>query len=198
MEDLLTAIFGYIDSGGTVMVPIILCSLVLWGLIFERLIAYRRVEKHDLDLGAALAMVRKGEAGPELPGLRRDLVRFMAVHATNSPKINRGLLHQYRLHKRPHLTRRIGLIATLAAVAPLLGLLGTVSGMITTFDVITLFGTGNARAMAGGISESLITTQSGLSVAIPGMFMGVLLMRRAQRLSAKLDETISIIQRSMT
>ncbi|SCY60180.1 MotA/TolQ/ExbB proton channel family protein [Desulfoluna spongiiphila] len=198
MEDLLTAIFGYIDSGGAVMVPIMLCSLVLWGLIFERLIVYRNVEKHDLDLGAALALVRKGETGPELPGLRRDLVRFMAEYGTESPKVNRGLLHQYRLQKRPHLTRRIGLIATLAAVAPLLGLLGTVSGMITTFDVIALFGTGNARAMAGGISESLITTQSGLSVAIPGMFMGVLLMRRAHRLSAKLDETISIIQRSMT
>ncbi|WP_300675074.1 MotA/TolQ/ExbB proton channel family protein, partial [Desulfoluna sp.] len=83
-------------------------------------------------------------------------------------------------------------------VAPLLGLLGTVSGMITTFDVIALFGTGNARAMAGGISESLITTQSGLSVAIPGMFMGVLLTRRSRRLAAKLDETISTIQRSMT
>jgi len=198
MEDLLTAIFGYIDSGGAVMVPIMLCSLVLWSLIFERLIVYRNVEKHDLDLGAALDLVRKKEAGPELPGLRRDLVRFMAEYGTESQKVNRGLLHQYRLQKRPHLTRRIGLIATLAAVAPLLGLLGTVSGMITTFDVIALFGTGNARAMAGGISESLITTQSGLSVAIPGMFMGVLLMRRAHRLSANLDETISIIQRSMT
>jgi biopolymer transport protein ExbB len=143
-------------------------------------------------------MVRKGEVGPNQPGLRRDLVRFMAIHTTGSCEVNRSLLDQYRLRKRPHLTRRIGFIATLAAVAPLLGLLGTVSGMITTFDVIALFGTGNARAMAGGISESLITTQSGLSVAIPGMFMGVLLTRRSRRLAAKLDETISTIQRSMT
>ena len=104
---------------------------------------------------------------------------------------------QYRLHVRPNLTQRIGIIATLAAIAPLLGLLGTVSGMITTFDVITLFGTGNAKAMAGGISESLITTQSGLTVAIPGMFMGVYLSRRCARLSGKLDETISILKRSM-
>lgn len=198
MEDLLTAIVGYIDSGGAVMIPILFCSFILWALIFERMIVYRRVEKEDLDLGTALTMVRKGEAGPDLPGIRRDLVRFMAIHATNSPRVNQSLLHQYRLHKKPHLTRRIGLIATLAAVAPLLGLLGTVSGMITTFDVIAIFGTGNARAMAGGISESLITTQSGLTVAIPGMFMGVLLTRRARRLSTKLDETISTIQRSMT
>lgn len=197
MEALLTAAYGYIDRGGAVMAPMIFCSLILWTLIFERIIVYRRAEKNDLDLGTALAMVRKKEAGPDLPGLRRDLVRFMAENATDNRKLNRGLLRQYRLRKGAHLTRRIGLIATLAAVAPLLGLLGTVSGMITTFDVIALFGTGNARAMAGGISESLITTQSGLSVAIPGMFMGVLLMRRAKRLSSILDETISTIQRKM-
>jgi hypothetical protein len=55
----------------------------------------------------------------------------------------------------------------LAAVAPLLGLLGTVTGMIATFDVLAVFGTGNAKAMAGGISEALITTQTGLLVALP-------------------------------
>ncbi|WP_300675442.1 MotA/TolQ/ExbB proton channel family protein, partial [Desulfoluna sp.] len=136
MSDLITAIIGYIGSGGAIMLPIILCSFLLWVLIFERFLVFRRAEKDDLDLGTTLAMVRKGEVGPNQPGLRRDLVRFMAIHTTGSCEVNRSLLDQYRLRKRPHLTRRIGFIATLAAVAPLLGLLGTVSGMITTFDVI--------------------------------------------------------------
>ena len=197
MDSLFTAVIDYIGNGGAVMLPIIACSIILWAMIFERLIAFHRVEKNDLDLGTALEWVRAQESGPDLPGLRRDLVRFMAIHHTETPEVNRNLLDQYRLHMRPHLSRRIGFIATLAAIAPLLGLLGTVSGMITTFDVIAIFGTGNARAMAGGISESLITTQSGLTVAIPGMFMGVLLSRRARRLSAQLDETISTVKRSI-
>ena len=73
-------------------------------------------------------------------------------------------------------------------VAPLMGLLGTVIGMIETFDVISLFGTGNAKAMAGGISVALVTTQSGLVVAIPGLFVSGFLARRSRRLESALDE----------
>ena len=73
--------------------------------------------------------------------------------------------------------------------------LGTVTGMMTTFDVIALFGTGNARAMAGGISEALITTQSGLLVAIPGLLMSAFLIRRADRLEDRLDELIMTLKR---
>jgi biopolymer transport protein ExbB len=78
-------------------------------------------------------------------------------------------------------------ILVLAGVAPLLGLLGTVSGMITTFEVIASFGTGNARAMASGISEALITTQTGLVVAVPGLIIGNLLQRRVEGLKNRMD-----------
>jgi biopolymer transport protein ExbB len=81
----------------------------------------------------------------------------------------------------------LGFIGALAAVAPLMGLLGTVIGMIVTFDVISVFGTGNARAMAGGISEALITTQTGLLVAIPGLYMKGYLDRRAQKLRHRIS-----------
>jgi biopolymer transport protein ExbB len=67
--------------------------------------------------------------------------------------------------------------------------------MMATFDVIALFGTGNARAMAGGISEALLTTQSGLLVAIPGLYMSIYLNRRAERLEDQLDETVMTIGR---
>jgi biopolymer transport protein ExbB len=67
--------------------------------------------------------------------------------------------------------------------------------MITTFNVIALFGTGNAKALAGGISEALITTQSGLLVAIPGLFMSAFLIRRANRLERRMDELIITLMR---
>ena len=70
---------------------------------------------------------------------------------------------------------------------PLLGLLGTVTGMITTFDVISEFGTGNARALASGISEALVTTQSGLVVAVPGLLIGGFLFQRAQKIKGRME-----------
>ena len=197
MQQLISHSLDYLQNGGIVMIPIILCSLALWVLGLERLLVFRQAEHDDLDLATTLTMIRRGDAGPIKPGLRRDLVRFMVAEQTGCATLSQGLLHQYRLRQQPLLMQYIGIITILTAIAPLLGLLGTVNGMITTFDVIALFGTGNAKAMAGGISQSLITTQSGLSVAIPGMFLGVIIHRRAQRLSDRLDETISTLQRGL-
>jgi biopolymer transport protein ExbB len=99
------------------------------------------------------------------------------------------------LRLRRRLDSRLSLIAVLAAIAPLLGLLGTVLGMIETFDVIAMFGTGNARAMAGGISVALITTQTGLLVAIPGLLMSNRLGRISSNLKTSLDETVAGLTR---
>jgi biopolymer transport protein ExbB len=68
----------------------------------------------------------------------------------------------------------------------LLGLLGTVTGMMATFDVLAVFGTGNSKAMANGISEALVTTQSGLLVAIPGLYMKSFLQQRAETVQQRL------------
>jgi biopolymer transport protein ExbB len=84
-------------------------------------------------------------------------------------------------------TRYVGTIALLATIAPLLGLLGTVGGMIKTFTVIAEFGTGNARALAGGISEALITTQTGLVVAVPGLFLASFLTRQSEELLERIQ-----------
>ena len=82
-------------------------------------------------------------------------------------------------------------------MAPLLGLLGTVTGMMSTFEVMSLFGTGNAKGMAGGISEALITTQTGLIVAIPGLYMKNFLERRAQALQRQLTATGYYLRRHL-
>jgi biopolymer transport protein ExbB len=79
-------------------------------------------------------------------------------------------------------------IAVTAAASPLLGLLGTVTGMIHTFELINLFGTGDPRRLASGISEALITTEFGLFVAIPALLAHALLARRAQSILARMEK----------
>ncbi len=91
------------------------------------------------------------------------------------------------------LNRGLPTVAVLAAVSPLLGLLGTVTGMIETFQAITLFGTGDPKLMAGGISQALVTTQLGLSVAIPLVLFHSLLVGKANRLVEKLGKYTSDI-----
>jgi len=76
----------------------------------------------------------------------------------------------------------------MASIAPLLGLLGTVTGMINTFHTITYFGTGDAKMMSGGISEALITTMLGLAVAIPIMFCHTLISRSVENIIAQMEE----------
>lgn len=88
----------------------------------------------------------------------------------------------------PPLESGQSLIKVFAAVAPLLGLLGTVVGMINTFQAITLFGTGDPKLMAGGISEALVTTMLGLIVAIPLVFMHTLVTSRSRSLIEVLEE----------
>ena len=96
----------------------------------------------------------------------------------------------------PVLEKGLGMIKLLAAVAPLLGLLGTVTGMIETFQSISLFGTGDPKLMANGISQALVTTMLGLCIAIPLLFLHSLLASRSKALVQILDEqTAGIISR---
>jgi biopolymer transport protein ExbB len=91
------------------------------------------------------------------------------------------------LKETPRIERFGAAITVFAAVAPLLGLLGTVTGMITTFDVITEFGTGDPKLLAGGISEALITTKLGLMVAIPTLLIGTLLRGWAEAIQVNME-----------
>ncbi|MFB6373636.1 MAG: MotA/TolQ/ExbB proton channel family protein, partial [Bradymonadaceae bacterium] len=97
------------------------------------------------------------------------------------------LVSEAMMREAPRIERFGAAILVLAAVAPLLGLLGTVTGMISTFDIITEFGTGDPRMLSGGISEALITTQFGLAVAIPLLLVGNLLKGWAERIQGRLE-----------
>jgi biopolymer transport protein ExbB len=97
-------------------------------------------------------------------------------------------LQESILREIPRSERFLSTLGVLAAIAPLLGLLGTVAGMIETFHIITFFGTGDPRMMSGGISQALVTTMLGLSVAIPLMLCHTLLTRKVDTITAQMEE----------
>ena len=99
-----------------------------------------------------------------------------------------SVLQEAILHELPFLQRGLAMLAVLGAVAPLLGLLGTITGMIETFRVITVHGAGDPRLMSGGISEALVTTEIGLGVAIPVLLVHTWLKRRADHVIGDMEE----------
>jgi len=106
----------------------------------------------------------------------------------HTQEILENTLQEAILREMPRLERFLPTLAVLAAIAPLLGLLGTVTGMINTFKVITVVGTGDPRMMSGGISEALLTTQFGLAVAIPIMMIHHFLTRRVDKIAGDMEE----------
>ena len=191
--DFLADILDYLAGGGVIMIPLGIISLWMWVLIVERLIYFRSLEYANLSFHEILG-VWKGEDAPSCKGFRAGILRsFSRLRTGNSieDKCNLSLLI---MRNRPALRRNIAIIGVLAGIAPLLGLLGTVTGMMTTFQVLGGFGTGNVRAMAGGLSEALLTTQIGLVVAIPGMFMAGFLNRRAKQFDHLLNNLTTSLQ----
>ncbi|MBU8869780.1 MAG: MotA/TolQ/ExbB proton channel family protein [Gemmatimonadales bacterium] len=168
----------YLQQGGWIMFPLLAVSVVMWTMIVERWREFRR-----LTAGA---------------GMGGELDRSFQKERSGVYELDREILRHCALRLGRNLDIRLAAIAVLAGVAPLLGLLGTVLGMIQTFEVISVFGTGNARAMAGGISVALITTQTGLLVAIPGLLMSNRLGRMARSLQMNLDEASASLARNLS
>ncbi len=157
MNSHLDSLWRFFEQGGPVTWAILAASVLMWTLILERYWFY---------------LMR-------LPAERRRLVSLwqdMTGAAARQKRRGRdSLIAAHGLRIR----RFLPSIQTLTAVLPLLGLLGTVSGMIDTFDVMTQFGQSNVRGMAGGISQALFTTMAGLMTALSGYFFSANLHARA-------------------
>ncbi|WP_161599002.1 DUF3450 family protein [Aidingimonas lacisalsi] len=125
--------------------------------------------------------------------LGRVLKRFRSLQAGHSPEALEARLDEALLAEQPRLERGQPLVKLLAAVAPLLGLLGTVTGMIVTFQSITVYGTGDPQLMAGGISQALVTTVLGLITAVPLLFAHTALSSRSRRLIGVLEGRSSAV-----
>jgi biopolymer transport protein ExbB len=145
-------------------------------------------------LSGVEAKVRKQAQDIKRPNLQNPLGRVIKVFQDNpqtDPESMELKLSEAILKESPGLNKYVMFIKIIAVVAPLLGLLGTVTGMIQTFQAITLYGAGDPQTMAGGISQALVTTVLGLVVAIPTVFLHWLASSRAKRIENALEETAS-------
>ena len=194
---LLLNTYQYLMQGGWIMIPLAVCSMVMWILIMERLITYYQLSQRSVDTVTAIAIVQGAQEPIVGGGLYARLVRCFVDSRSGVPDVDVEIMRECTMRLRRDLAKSLAVIAVLAGVAPVLGLLGTVLGMIETFNVISIFGTGNAKAMAGGISVALVTTQAGLLVAIPGLFLSGFLNRRSRRFSTELDEIAKRLERAV-
>ena len=162
MEALANNLFNIellLESGGLVLWLILLTSLLMWTLIIERYLFVYLI----------------------YPSQVKKLIADWQQRADKGSWYAHQIRHGMIAESSMLLKRYLMSIKTLIVALPMLGLLGTVGGMIQTFDVLTVFGTGNARGMAGGISVALITTMGGLLAALSGMYFSTQLEQRVAR-----------------
>jgi biopolymer transport protein ExbB len=190
-------------KGGPVMYPLLLCSVLALAIIIEKLVNLRlsRVVRPETLRTLAVLIERgdiEGAAGycGTNPGVFSGIIlQGLQHHALGREEVKEAILDAGR-HAVPRLERYLGVLGTLTAVSPLLGLLGTVTGMIKVFTVISHVGVGRADALAGGIAEALITTVAGLVIAIPSLVMYNLFRDRAEAIIVEMERhSLEIIRR---
>ena len=183
------------------MVLIVLCSILVLAICIDRLYTLnpKKIAPPHL-LATVWKQLKKGELdGPRLRTLRQSspLGRILAAGLANAHHgrdVMKESIQEAATHVVHHLERYLNTLGTIAAVAPLLGLLGTVVGMIDVFAEIMVQGTGNASALAGGISKALITTAAGLTVAIPAIVMHRYFVGKIDAIVVELEqETITLV-----
>lgn len=167
MSDLLQTVTGFIDAGGVTMLPLLLCCLAMWYLIL----------RVCLDMLPA--------AGPNGTV---EMTAIFGWFCSGVKQADRKLAQCLARTIHARTRRRLSGAAVLAGIAPLIGLLGTVTGMIDTFDSVARFGMINTKALSMGISQAMISTQTGLVVAVPGLITIYFLRRRAARARRRLEE----------
>jgi len=186
----------YFQMGGWVMVPLTCVGLFLAFFLTERLHYFFSLRKADISTDAMMDILQGFNSDNQKgSGLRSQLLKRFFLAKEIYGKLDDMIIEEVKKGFAQEFKKSQHLIATLTAVAPLLGLLGTVSGMIYTFNVLTIFGTGNARAMSNGISEALITTQYGLEIAIVGLFFFSVIQRWARQCDVLTQEIAKQIVR---
>jgi len=198
-------ILDFIHKGGFTIYPLFLCSILGMAIIIEKAVGLRRKKviipeivnvmdniKGPEDVGLALSICEKHE------GSFANMVK-VALENRDLPKeeIKEALNDQGR--QEVHVLER-GLVAleTIAAIAPLLGLLGTVIGILKVFNVIAEIGVGQATALSGGISEAMITTIVGLSIGIPAVVVYNFFSDRAEGLVLEIEKHSSALLRKVS
>lgn len=180
--------YQFVMKGGYLMYPIILCSILTLAILFERLFALRRSriipEKFIIEVSDLVRQQRMEDALTQCrlndSSISRILMAGISRYQRSRQQVKEAIEDIGRL-EAANLERYLAILGTIAGIAPLLGLLGTVTGMIKAFSVISHAGIGNPQMLAGGISEALITTAAGLTVAIPAFVFYKLLRSRVDK-----------------
>lgn len=184
-----------VQAGGWLMVPILLCSVIAAAICVERIwtLQVTRVAPRNL-LAQVWALVKKSEIDPQkLRDIRSEspLGQIFAAGISNARhgrEIMKESMEEAADAVMHELERYLTPLGTIASISPLLGLLGTVVGMIKVFTVLMLEGAGNANVLAGGISQALITTAAGLGIAIPTLMFHRYFLRRVDDLVVTMEQ----------
>ncbi len=177
------------------MYPILLCSVLALAIFFERLWSFYQIHRGTAALAAEVEglalkthieeaiIVCQRQGGP----LSRIFIAALRLQGRRRDQI-KTVVEEVGSRETAPLERYLGLMGTIATISPLLGLLGTVLGMIDAFTVIAVQGGGTPATLGGGISQALITTAAGLSVAIPTILLHKYLSSRVDRITLELEE----------
>jgi biopolymer transport protein ExbB len=166
---MLAWLFDFLDRGGPVLYGILVVCVMLWTLILERLWFFY----HTMPSRIKNYRQHWTDRGERSSWTARQIRRYM--------------ISQFKLETQTWLS----FITLLIAICPLLGLLGTVTGMVSVFDVLAITGTGNARAMAAGISQATLPTMAGLLVALTGLYFKTRFQRLAQQGHQRLADILT-------
>jgi biopolymer transport protein ExbB len=183
----------FFKKGGIVMYPLMLVAIFALLLCLERflVLTFRgHLGRRFLKKLNALVKESRYEDAANLCLKKETSLSLVLFAVLNRARDKREdaerSLQEAMLREQPKLERRMGLLAAMGTIAPLLGLLGTVTGIITLFTVITEVGTNDARVLAGGISEALVTTETGLVIAIPVMILHGLLSEKIEKVTSEM------------
>ena len=169
-EDTIAEVGKFMDSGGPVLWAIVVLLFVMWTRIFERLWYLRSSVTDDVQAAIDTWEARKERKSKHAHQVREKIISEVSL------EINTNMM----------------MIKTLIALAPLFGLLGTVTGMITAFDVMAFTGGGDVKAMAGGVSQATVPTMSGMVAALSGVFAMTYVDRMAIREQQLLEDHLTM------
>ncbi len=161
-------VLAVIVKGGIVMIPLLICSLISLALTIERILFWAKLKSREV-LREILTHVEQGEFDQALKlgkTSQQPIARVMAAGIAHRNPAPAKAMEAAAQAEIPVLKRRLGVLDTIVTLAPLLGLLGTVVGMIGSFDVMADVGIGQPHAVIGGVAEALIATATGLLIAI--------------------------------
>ena len=200
---------GYLMDGGWMMLPLLICSIVMVAVIIDRCRAFRAAAKLDPaalrgkvvklvadgDVAGAVEACRASE-GPVAAVLLTGLEQFARMYqkGKGEAEIESGVtkaMEDYAPKAMSVLEKRLGTMVLVASISPLIGMCGTVTGMINSFSVMAEAAGLDPGAVAGGISEALITTAAGLIIAIPGVVAYNMFQKKVEEWNVQLETSIA-------